>query len=166
MCETHLPGNKTVELNGYTWLGLNRTHIHRNAPKASGGVGILVKQHLNDMFNIEIVDKSYDGILAVKFSNKTTKTDFIVYACYLPPENSTRGRNAQTFFAHLLTLIYSHCYCDQMFIAGDFNARIGNLSDVIYDCDDIIQRGNIDPVTNKHGHDFIDFLVEAKFCVF
>ena len=165
ICETHLAGSDTIQLEGYSWLGFNRTDIHRNAPKASGGVGILVKQCISENFNIEIVDKIFEGIIAVKFTNKATDSDFLVFSCYLPPENSTRGRDAQTFYSHLLTLVYLHCYCDKMFILGDFNARIGNLSDVIFDCDDIPRRVNIDTSVNKHGHDFIEFLLESKFCV-
>ena len=110
------------------------------------------------------MDRTFDGILAVKFTCKSTDYDIIVFSCYLPPENSARGRDAQAFFSHLLTMVYTHCYCDKMFLVGDFNARIGKLADIIFDCDNIPRRISIDDSCNKHGHDFIDFLVEAKFC--
>ena len=51
------------------------------------------------------MDRSYEGILGVQFVNRVTDTDFIVLSCYLPSENSTRGRDAQSFFAHLLAFI-------------------------------------------------------------
>jgi len=153
-----------IKINDYIWFGYNRADIHINAPKASGGVGLLVKSKLCDLFDIHIVDKSFDGILCLKFCHKITGSDFIVFTCYLPPENSNRGRDAQSFYAHLLTQIYSLSNCDAMFIAADFNARIGNLSDILYECDMIPTRTIIDKSINQHGHEFVDFLNEAKFC--
>jgi len=55
--------------------------------------------------------------------------------------------------------------CDAMFLAGDFNARIGSLSDVLLGLDDVPKRTCIDQSINQHGHEFIDFLNESKFCV-
>ena len=106
------------------------------------------------------VTSEHEGILGVQFVNRATDTDFIVLSCYLPPENSTRGRDAQSFFAHLLADIYS--FCD---IGGDFNARIGHLLDTIYDCDQIPSRKVLDSAVNQHDQDFVEFLNEAKVCV-
>ena len=117
------------------------------------------------------MDKSYEGILGVQFVNRMTDTDFILYicifvlSCYLPPENSTRRRDAQSFFAHLLADIYSISDSDYIFMGGDFNARIGHLFDTIYDCDQIPNRKVLDSVLNQHGQDFVEFLNEAKVCV-
>ena len=112
-----------------------------------------------------MIDKTVDGILGVKFVYKETDSDFVVFSCYLPPENSTRGRDAQTFFAHLLAQMYLQCDCDNMIILGDFNARIGPMSDTVYDCDSIPERTIIDKSINQHGHEFIEFLTESKCCV-
>ena len=106
ICETHLSGQNIIEIDSYTWIGYNRRDIHRDAPKSSGGVGILIKQWVCDTYNISVIDKTVDGILGVKFVHKETDSDFVVFSCYLPPENSTRGRDAQTFFAHLLAQMY------------------------------------------------------------
>ena len=51
-----------------------------------------------------------------------------------------------------------------MYIAGDFNSRIGTLSDVLDQCDVIPIRISLDKSVNKHGHDFIEFLNDAKLC--
>ncbi|WAQ96050.1 hypothetical protein MAR_028740, partial [Mya arenaria] len=125
-----------LNVDGYSWFGFNRTEIHRNAPKASGGVGLLVKQSVVNEYDVAIVDRVYDGIIAVSFTNKATGSDFIVFSCYLPPE----GRDAQGFFAHLLTQIYAHANYDQMVVCSDFNARIGSLSDLLTECDIIPER--------------------------
>jgi hypothetical protein len=91
--------------------------------------------------------------------------NFIVYSCYLPPENSARGRDAQSFFSHLLTQIYSNYESDYIFVGADLNARIGNLSDNIDFCDLISPREPLDLNVNQHGRDFIDFLIDSKFVV-
>lgn len=49
--------------------------IYRDAPKASGGVGILVKQTLSEQHNMDILDKSYD---ALRFINRSTQAEFPV----------------------------------------------------------------------------------------
>ena len=165
VCETHLSGKDVISIEGYSWYGFNRQDIHYNAPKSSGGVGILVKTCICESFNVEIVDRSFDGILALRFTNKTTEEDLIVVSCYLPPEHSTRGRDAQSFLAHLLMQIYNNCDSDSIFVCGDFNARIGNLRDTISECDTIPDRRVLDTFKNQHGQDFVDFLSDAILCV-
>ena len=72
-------------------------------PKGSGGVGLLVKNWLYRTYNVDIIDKSFEGILGVQFHDKENDFTLVVYSVYLPPENSPRGRDASTFFSHLLT---------------------------------------------------------------
>ena len=40
--ETHLNQNDCIEVELYKWIGFNRCSIHKDTPKASGGVGILI----------------------------------------------------------------------------------------------------------------------------
>lgn len=61
--ETHLSSD-SLELDGFTWFGHNST-AHRRAVKASGGVGIFVKNTVFDHFFVNIMDKTYDGILCL-----------------------------------------------------------------------------------------------------
>lgn len=88
ICETHLRDQEVIDINGYSWYGHNRTDIHRNAPKGSGGVGIFIKQCLFNCYNIEVIDKSFEGILTLRLTNRNIKGELIVFSCYLPPENS------------------------------------------------------------------------------
>ena len=165
MCETHLKAQDNIFMAGYRWFGFNRTEIHINAPKASGGVGIFVKDLIFKIFNVSVIDKSVDGILGLKFESRNTDFSFIVFACYLPPENSNRGRDAQGFFAHLLAQIYMNNDSDDFFLLGDFNSRIGSLSELLFETDEIAKRIQIDKCINQHGHEFMEFLNESKFCV-
>ena len=41
LSETHLTGEQQLHVDDYTWMGWNRPLVHVNAPKGSGGVGIL-----------------------------------------------------------------------------------------------------------------------------
>lgn len=153
-----------LEIENYKWIGSNRKEIHRNAPKGSGGVGLFVKHWINQEYTSEIIDATYDGILCVKFTSKSTDLSFTVISCYLPPENSVWGRDSQSFFAHILSIMYSYNDCDAHIICGDLNARIGSLSDVS-EFDSVPERSCIDKAINQHGHAFIDFLNESKTCV-
>ena len=87
---------------------------------------------------------------------------------YIPPEHSSRGRVAQSIFTYLSSEIYITIYeCDCMIVCGDFNARIGNLSDCIIDVDSsikLISRSSIDKTTNKQDYDLIEFLQEMRKC--
>ncbi|CAC5387862.1 unnamed protein product [Mytilus coruscus] len=153
--ETHLAGQDEINVTGYTWLGFNRTNIHRNAPKASGRVGILLSSWLLKYFNVSKIDNTFEGILGVKFENWSKDSEFILYSCYLPPENFSIGRDAQSFLAHLLTQIYMHSDCENILLVGDFNARIGSLSETLNQIDNIPKRITIDI-----GKAVVDF-----FCV-
>ena len=165
VCETHLSAVEDIFVPGYSWFGYHRTEIHNRTPKPSGGVGILIKKWILDDYNVSIIDKSFNGILGLKFLNRKTDSDFIIFVCYLPPEISARGRDAQTFFSHLLTQIYIYDESDAILLAGDFNSRIGSLPDSVSDIDCVPKRKPLDKSINQHGHEFIDFLNESKFCV-
>lgn len=165
--ETHLIDQSDINLShyDYKWIAFNRSHIHINAPKGSGGVGLLVKNWLYRTYNVDIIDKSFEGILGVQFHDKENDFTLVVYSVYLPPENSPRGRDASTFFSHLLTQLYSHHDADAVIICGDFNARIGNTNDANDCIDNIPNRGSMDNIQNQHGKSFLEFLNDSRCCV-
>ena len=168
VCETHLADQNNIHIDGYKWFGFNRPDIYKKSSKPSGGVGIFVKRHVSDQYNeykVSVIDTSFDRILRLNFEHMDNDSHFIVSACYLPPENSARGRDAQSFYSHLLAQIYINNDCDFIFVAADFNSRIGSISDIMSDIDELSKRICLDKTVNQHGHEFIDFLNEAKFCV-
>ena len=164
--ETHLSENNVINVPGYTWKGFNRLLIHRDAPKASGGVGFLIKDSLLQEYSCDIVDKTRDGILCIKLVSKSTDYSVLFITCYLPPENSVWGRDSQEFLSHVLSSVYINNDCDAVFVCGDFNARIGDIDELSeFDDIDIVKRHVIDNTVNQHGHSFIEFLNEAKMCI-
>ena len=163
--ETHLTGNNEIEIDGYKFIGHNRGLLHKQAPKGSGGTGILIKEHLLQMFKVSVVDKSYEGILGISLQHNLSDYVCHVYSCYLPPENSTWGRDSTSFYSHLLSEIYMYCdRVDSIILCGDFNSRIGSSHDYVLEVDDIPPRKSLDTVTNQHGRSLLEFLQEAKFC--
>ena len=163
--ETHLKNNQTIAFDGYKFYSHNRQLTHINAPKGSGGVGILVHNNIYEEYEISVIDKSFEGILGILLTSKQTDYKIVIYSVYLPPENSPWGRNAMEFYSHLLGQIYLLSDNDAIFVCGDVNSRIGGLSDVINDIDGIPPRFSLDKVVNQHGHTFVDFLLDAKMCV-
>ena len=64
-----------------------------------------MKDTVNQMYNIGIIDRSCDGVLGAKFTHKQSDYNFVVFACYLSPERSTWGWDTQSFFVHILAQI-------------------------------------------------------------
>ena len=124
-----------------------------------------MRNDLFDKFEINIVDKSYDGILGILLKSKHTDYEIVVYSVYFPPENSPWGRNATDFDSHLLDQVYLLSDKDAIIACGDLNSRIGETSDIISDIDGIPRRNVFDKSINQHGHSFIDFLADSKMCI-
>ena len=123
-------------------------------------MGILVKESLLSVYNVTVIDKNHDGIMALLFSSDV-QTDFIVCVCYLPPFNSVRAE----FSAHLTSLLYSNSNCNAIFLCGDFNARIGDVIDTTSIDDLQLPRQVIDMTRNSYCNVFIDFLKDCKLCI-
>ena len=164
MSETHLKHNNTISLEGYTWYGHNRLKIPLTALKGSGGVGIFVKNDLFKTYHVHIVDKLIDGILCVQFTDNCSSFTFLVICTYLPPDGSPYA-NTESFYSHLISVMYLYSHIDCTIICGDVNSRIGNEKDFIKDIDGIIERHVLDKVKNSYCDNFIDFLKDSKMCI-
>ena len=167
--ETWLRNNNQISVlnDMYEWIGYNRDVLHRNAARGSGGAGLFIKHVLYNDWEIDTVDKSFEGILGVQFSNKHTDYKFIMFSCYLPPEGYSRGHDGSSFYQHLLNLTYLYADVDAMYIVGDLNSRIGSDDDHIPELDDIPVRVPLDihGKVNKHGECLLDFLKDTKMCI-
>ena len=162
LSETHLIDANIVQIDRYSWFGFNRRLRNVRAPKGSGRVGILVNSNVLHNFVISIIDKQVDGILGLLFSHKITDVQIVIFACYLSPSTSVWGRDADSFFSHLLGQIYTCSDYDHIVICGDFNARIGNNTESIADVDSLSERHSIDNVRAGHCEAFMDFLRDSK----
>ena len=163
--ETKLVNDETINLDGYSWYGFNRSFVKKTAKCGSGGVGILIRQNIIENYHVNELDKNVEGILVLELVHKCTSHVIVVGVCYMPPENSNYGRDSQAFYDHLLNVIYQTENADVFMLGGDFNARVGNILDFVLDIDDVPERMAIDMVKNAHGEALIEFLKEAKFCM-
>ena len=57
-----------MSLDEYTFLSHNRKNIHRKAKRASGGVGVFVKNELFQQYHVSVLDDTVEDILWLKFS--------------------------------------------------------------------------------------------------
>lgn len=137
-----------------------------NANRQSGGVAVLVKQNVVAEYDIKIVDRMIDGILALTFTHKNSAYTFLIISCYLPPDKSSWGQDTTTYFSHVLCIMYRFHDVDAVYMMGDINARIGSKLDYNEDIDENVPtRSTIDTVSNKHGEAFLEFLRDSKSCV-
>ncbi|CAG2223097.1 unnamed protein product [Mytilus edulis] len=144
VCETHLKYDDVLHVNSYNWIGQNRKHLHKKAKTGSGGVGLFVKKSYYEMFDIGVLDTSFEGILWVSFKHKNSDFRFNICVAYLPPENSTRQVDKDVFFDTLITQVYEHQNSGPFFICGDFNSRCGDENDYIVGVDDLCPRDVVD----------------------
>ena len=165
IAESHLTGSDSINLDGYKWYGNNRKGIHVHARTGSGGVGFLIRNEICTLFDIKVLDNSFEGILWLKMKHKLNGSCLLPCVCYLPPENSCRQADVNAFYDQLLASLYKYQNDGTVFICGDLNSRCGDLDDFIVGVDDIPHRNVVDFKTNSYGQILIDFLINANFCI-
>ena len=91
-------------VSGKTWRvrdgsGRGRLGSLRNTNGLADGKDacprIFNKNKLFEKIAVNIVDKSFDGILGIQLRHKITDFTFIVVSCYLAPENSPWSNSTQ-----------------------------------------------------------------------
>lgn len=99
--ESHLINDNVIHIDNYKWFSNNRKQIHTRAKTGSGGVGLLVKNELLSTLNVDVEDKSTDGIIWIKFTEKeNTENTFYVYVTYLPPNFQHDRQMYMNFSTH------------------------------------------------------------------
>ena len=83
----------------------------------------------------------------LKFSSKLGTDNLVLCVCYLPPAESTRHVDAETFYCNLSEQVYAYQNTGRMFICCDLNSRVGTDTDYIEGVDDMRPRGIIDHVS-------------------
>ena len=165
VAETHLIQDSTLDLDGYRWFGFNRQNIHCRARLGSGGVGFLVKNEMLNCFNVSVLEQPCEGIMWLKMQHKYENFTLLPCVCYLPPENSSRYFDVNTFYEQLLMDIFKYQNDGLVFICGDFNSRCGSLHDYISGVDVLPERNTVDFTINSYGELFIDFLINTNLCI-
>ena len=164
LCETFLRNSESLSLEGYKWIGHNRTNISRRAIRGSGGVGVLIKESMFNRFSIDTVDKRYEDILWISCTQIDNPDNVIfICVCYLPPAASSRGDRSHDVFDILRSQCLKYQDKGKILICGDFNARIGSLNDLPNSAStNLPQRRVIDTTINSHGKQLVNFLIDCN----
>ncbi len=147
------------------WYGNNRSFVHKNACRASGGIGFLVKRTLIDCHDVDVIENQADGIIALGISNKKSHFSTLIIGLYVPPENSVIGEKIDSFLENVTNMLYEHNDYDMTIVCGDFNSRLGKELDYIPEIDVLPLRVIIDEVHDQNGITMCDFLLENKLAV-
>ena len=164
LTETHLIGENKAEIQGFSGYFRNRPLGDKRLSKGSGGVGILFRNGLRNTFEIENCYVHLDNVLGIKLRNKETDEQIAVYCVYLPPDNSKYSSENEQILNGLVIEIYSQVDSDNVYICGDFNARIGNKQDCA-EYDDVPKRIPVDMTSNVQGEKLLTFINDIRGCV-
>ena len=90
ICETFLRDNDSLFIENFTWAGNNRSSIHPNARRGSGGVGAFIKNEFLSNYTFD-ADRSLEDILILKLTNRVDGSVIVLFICK-NGTNSTIGR--------------------------------------------------------------------------
>lgn len=150
IAETFLKGDEKVNIDGFKWVGKNRTG------KGGGGIGFLVSN------NYDIVDDDMFHSKQDEFERLWIKVRFGRDSCinlavaYFPVEGTDPSLTDELYNQILSEIIQIEENGDtneNILVMGDFNARIG----------DVIPFG--DPVRNSNGIKFLEFCDDAQLSI-
>ncbi len=146
-------------------MGNNRIYTNKKQPRGSGGVGFLVHDCITDNYDVDIIDRDSDGIIAISLVHKKSNYSTMVIGMYIPPENSVYGDNVDVFLDNVMNMLYEYNHFDMTIICGDLNSRVGHAKDFIEEIDNIPDRVVIDDTVNPHGNALCDYCIEGKLAI-
>ena len=118
-------------MEGYKWFGNDGKHLHKNAVRGPGGVGILVEDEVLKHCSVGILDTSVEDVLWVQFSWGSEEQALVLAVCYVPPVSSSRGNSAEETLQALAEGIEKYGSLGSRVICGDFNARLEGAWDEV-----------------------------------
>ena len=136
---------------------------HRNACRASGGIGILIS---NKYANLTRIDHTY--LVWLTLATDCCQKNIKIGCTYIPPENSTYVGVRNDFFTMLEEEVARYIETHHILLCGDFNSRTGQALDYeagVIDTNVNVpnQRSNEDKVINKYGQLLLKFCINTGF---
>jgi len=120
---------------GFSYRDFPRKFKHRNAPKASGGIGIYVRSTLSQ--GVELFS-SHESVVWVKLKSSYFKCNQDKYiACvYFSPQDSSyiHSTTSRTDYFNILAEEIANKPSEHVYICGDLNARTGQRNDYVVSC--------------------------------
>ena len=167
--ETWADASSDIQLNGFKCHNLFRDFQHKNARRCSGGVALFYKESLHDGITIE--RNTANSVIWIKLNCEFFKseTDIFIGGAYIWPEDSPAYNVVDIdFFDILENDVNDFSQLGTVYIAGDFNSRVGCKNDYIsHDCinifddahympDNHLRRVSQDTKCNSFGSRLID----------
>ena len=106
-----------------------------------------------------------DGIF-IKLKSLCDTSVLAFCVCYLPPEQSSRHTEVDSFFSDLMEKVYEYQNDGHLTVCGDFNGWTGIRLYRLY-----IGRGRckprevLDDTIYRYDDRFLDFLINYNFCM-
>lgn len=163
----------------YKFIDNARKNKPKKSKRNSGGLLVCYKKELHG--NITIIDKSTENMIWVKLKKEylNIKKNLIIGGIYNSPINSTYNkRNTDDIFEKIQDKIMTLSQENHILIGGDFNARTGNMQDIIEENDndtDVLNlphnyevsryktlRNNQDQHTNTYGTKLIELATNSN----
>ena len=160
--ETHADDTSDIALPGFA-PAINHNRRRRGKThKSSGGISVIMKKELREV--TKCLPQSNSDI--VWLCTKTSTGPLYIGSVYIPPENSTYGRDhTANIWDRLQTDLEQLTTRGDVLVCGDFNARTGTVTDYIahdsdsnhyplpdnYNCELTSKRTSMDNTVNKYG---------------
>ena len=163
-----------------------RKFKHRNAPKASGGIGIFIHNDLQLGINITMF---HESIIMIKLKAEyfSAQQNIHILCAYFPPADSSYNHNTNSrtdYFNILQEALSSVEPQDEIIICGDLNARTGSLADIVEyiegsngalseilsphsmsNTHEVPKRHTVDSVVNDYGKELINVCRSVGLCI-
>ena len=99
---------------------------NKKAKRGSGSVGVLIRDDILYRYTVEVIDSDVEDVMWVKMcSTRDEETGLLIVVCYILPEASSSGRNAEEKMQLLSEQVEKYTLLGTLIVCGDFNARCG-----------------------------------------
>ena len=95
----------TLAIPGYKFHHVSRKHKHKNACRASGGIGILIS---NKYENLTGIDHTYNYLVWLTLDTDCCQKNIKIGCAYIPPENSSYVGARNDYFTILEEEVARH----------------------------------------------------------
>ena len=127
-----------------------------------GGVGVLIVDDTLYRYTVEVIDFDVEDVMWVKMcSTQDEETGLLIAVCYIPPEASSSGRNAEEKMQLLSEQVEKSTPLGPLIVCGDFNARCGDVQAgvVVTNC------CTVDPGKNHQEEALNDLVRSTGLCI-
>ena len=130
LSETHTSQDDVIHVPGYRTHHISRKK-HKRAPKASGGLVLLIKEDVKNGVKVEYVNSEMLWVLLDKSFFHLRKDIHIACVYFSPRSSSIHLQNQVDIMEVLENEIVKKSQSGKVMLIGDMNARTGDLPDVI-----------------------------------